>query len=352
VSVLKTGLNEVKRAQSTAGGNNHNNILSAVQPPYLSAAYNLLISTLDKLGRTEEALKCAEDWAVRGYNDALSHYTLGRLYAKENYIADAIKSLEIARQLDPSQPEIAFELADAYAKAGKKEDALKQLADTRQVIEKKLTRENNGNSNNSSGSNVNLSNLQIDTTSTQELSKFLSKYAAITAHTYLLQGQLHQNSKEFAEAEKSFATVLKIKPSAAHASFARAQCLQHLGQNQEAFSSFRDSLEKWENNARSAKNNGVVDTIAEFFERNTKAKNEIAAIGIACKSVLDKQQNELSQFNKQNKSPAKTKTNPGPSNNGESDATFNSDGDLTPNSTEQELIRMCSKYSDIKKLKL
>jgi tetratricopeptide (TPR) repeat protein len=69
----------------------------------------------------EEALKLAPNYPV-------AHYLLGVLCLDTGDVNRAIKELETARKMIPTDPQIAFSLASAYTKAHRKEDAATEKA--------------------------------------------------------------------------------------------------------------------------------------------------------------------------------------------------------------------------------
>jgi tetratricopeptide (TPR) repeat protein len=82
--------------------------------------------------RTEckTALPYAERAVAAGPGDFITHAVLGQVLAEGGIdVPRAIHELEIARRLAPTQPQVHFALALAYAKAGRKEDAAKERAE-------------------------------------------------------------------------------------------------------------------------------------------------------------------------------------------------------------------------------
>ncbi len=59
-------------------------------------------------------------------NDPLAHYLLGILSLDVGNVDRAMKELEIARKLAPREPQFAFALGNAYAKANRREDSLRE----------------------------------------------------------------------------------------------------------------------------------------------------------------------------------------------------------------------------------
>jgi len=57
-----------------------------------------------------------------------SHIALGKLYLLENHLTDAIAQLELARQLDAGDPSVYANLAKAYERSGKPDEAKAALA--------------------------------------------------------------------------------------------------------------------------------------------------------------------------------------------------------------------------------
>jgi tetratricopeptide (TPR) repeat protein len=59
-----------------------------------------------------------------GLKDAQAHLELGRIYRRRHYINQAVATLEDARKLDPENPEVLLELAQAYQDANNPANAL------------------------------------------------------------------------------------------------------------------------------------------------------------------------------------------------------------------------------------
>ncbi len=61
------------------------------------------------------------------------HYLLGLLYLDTGAYEKSIRELEVARESFSEKPEIYFALGNAYAKAGRKEDAARTRATFRRL---------------------------------------------------------------------------------------------------------------------------------------------------------------------------------------------------------------------------
>lgn len=83
------------------------------------------------MGRNDEALGQLNRTAAMDPNFWLPHMYLGHVYEKKGMPAKAIEEFEKARRIDGSIPEILAALGRAYAVSGRKNDALKVLADLR-----------------------------------------------------------------------------------------------------------------------------------------------------------------------------------------------------------------------------
>jgi len=61
---------------------------------------------------------------------------LGRALLATDRAADAVAPLEAAAKLDPASPMTHYELATAYTRTGRKEDASREYALQKQAIQK------------------------------------------------------------------------------------------------------------------------------------------------------------------------------------------------------------------------
>lgn len=82
-----------------------------------------------KRSQYKVALPYAEKAVAANPNDFVTHAVLGQVLTEGNLdIARGIHELETAARLSPSQPQVRFALAAAYAKVGRKEDAARERA--------------------------------------------------------------------------------------------------------------------------------------------------------------------------------------------------------------------------------
>ncbi|HEY6336957.1 MAG TPA: tetratricopeptide repeat protein [Candidatus Sulfotelmatobacter sp.] len=102
-------------------------------PALLTVLGEALIRSGAAPGQAEftEAQAALEKAVTQRPNDPASQIVLGRLYLMAGRVTDAIVHLEIARQLEPSDPSIFANLAKAYARHGdlqQEQDALAVLS--------------------------------------------------------------------------------------------------------------------------------------------------------------------------------------------------------------------------------
>ena len=81
-----------------------------------------------QLRHAENAAHLAQQALQLAPNSGEGHYLLGRSWLELGKIADSVKELETARDLEPTSPEVRFSLARAYAKAGQPDAAEKERA--------------------------------------------------------------------------------------------------------------------------------------------------------------------------------------------------------------------------------
>ncbi len=90
--------------------------------------------------RYDEALKLAKAAVRLAPNGFPGHYLLGRALLELGDLPRAIQELEVARRLGPYSPEVRYNLARAYARADRKEEAArerKEFARLNSLLERK-----------------------------------------------------------------------------------------------------------------------------------------------------------------------------------------------------------------------
>jgi tetratricopeptide (TPR) repeat protein len=75
-----------------------------------------------------DGVKHAEEAVALDSKLPFGHYLLGLLYLDTGQFPKAVSELEVALEAFPTQPEVYFALGNAYAKAGRKEDAARARA--------------------------------------------------------------------------------------------------------------------------------------------------------------------------------------------------------------------------------
>ena len=102
--------------------------VAAVTGPDLLTANNMLGLAYDRWGRHDEAQQAYERALVAAPNDGPTLNNLGySLYLSDRY-KDALKRLKAAAKLDPTNRQVANNLALVYGRLGKFDDAYKQFA--------------------------------------------------------------------------------------------------------------------------------------------------------------------------------------------------------------------------------
>lgn len=123
------GVEELKRVQK--------------QDPKLPHTWFNLGIHYKKTGETEAAVEQFEQMVKLVPDDAVSQYNLGVLYKLLNRLPDAAAKFQLAAKLQPHLAAPHFQLYNAYRLAGKREEAMKQLAEFQEL---KKAMEASGNS--------------------------------------------------------------------------------------------------------------------------------------------------------------------------------------------------------------
>ncbi len=93
--------------------------------PYVLATAGNGVASFDDAD-AERALRTA---ALTAPGVAVARLLYGAYLAREGYLAEGLKELEAARELDPDDPQISYELGVAHALAGRPDAAADALAD-------------------------------------------------------------------------------------------------------------------------------------------------------------------------------------------------------------------------------
>lgn len=103
-----------------------------LQPDHIPALVSLAAIYRNR-GETETAREYAAKAVKLDPVDFATHVALGRVLLDTDDTAGAVRELETAVQLAPGSPESHFNLAAAYAKVGRKEDATREREEFRKL---------------------------------------------------------------------------------------------------------------------------------------------------------------------------------------------------------------------------
>lgn len=103
-----------------------------LEPEHIPALVSLAAIFL-KRGDPHDARGYAEQAVKLAPGDFATHVTLGRVMLDTDDAAGAARELETAVKLAPGSPEAHFNLASAYAKLGRKQDALREREEFRRL---------------------------------------------------------------------------------------------------------------------------------------------------------------------------------------------------------------------------
>jgi tetratricopeptide (TPR) repeat protein len=92
--------------------------------PMLTPAYNMVIRTLEHLGRADEAVELAREWSYRDSLNAVAHFSLGRVLLRhERDPHEAEMAFTTSLDLDPMRPEVAYQMSLALLRQNRLEQA-------------------------------------------------------------------------------------------------------------------------------------------------------------------------------------------------------------------------------------
>jgi tetratricopeptide (TPR) repeat protein len=125
------------RGEHTKAVSEYNNALD-LNPADVSTEYRLAVSLI-ALGRKPEAQSVLARLAAQGTTDAGVYYELGRLQLEQGDLKRAIASLETGARIDPDNSAIHYELATAYRRSSRDQDAERELKRYEETHKKQLT---------------------------------------------------------------------------------------------------------------------------------------------------------------------------------------------------------------------
>ncbi len=88
-----------------------------------------IVSEMERESQFAQALPYAQRAAQAEPDNFAAHAILGRVLVSLDRVAEGVRELETAKQLEPGSPQIYFSLASAYAKLGRTEDAAQARAE-------------------------------------------------------------------------------------------------------------------------------------------------------------------------------------------------------------------------------
>ena len=98
-----------------------------LNPSDETSKYHLALTLIERKTRIDEALKLLNEAVALRSDYADAHYQLGKIYIEKGETEKAIAQLEIAANSDAKKDYIHYQLSIAYRKAGKKDDAAREL---------------------------------------------------------------------------------------------------------------------------------------------------------------------------------------------------------------------------------
>jgi Flp pilus assembly protein TadD len=104
----------------------------AGHPGDASARYHLAFTQLAQQ-KTDQAIPLLREVVAEQPNYAEAHYSLGKVLLQQEDVAGAIENLEAATRLDARKSYSHYQLARAYQRAGRNEEAQKEFKITHEL---------------------------------------------------------------------------------------------------------------------------------------------------------------------------------------------------------------------------
>lgn len=95
--------------------------------PLTSPIFSLLVMSLEKLGRTDEARRYAEEWSLWCLNEDAPQTALGQLLLKSKQYSGALEMFEKANKISPEKPSIRYLSAICYLESGQYQNGIDEV---------------------------------------------------------------------------------------------------------------------------------------------------------------------------------------------------------------------------------
>lgn len=211
VDILDLGLDELKETKFPGAPHPH---------PLAAKAYALIVKTYERLGKLDNALDKAEDWALECDSDPNAHFNVGCLLTKLEFYDEALNSLGHAIRLRPDRVQAYKTKAQCFYKLGDIEQAINSYRDAVQCA-----KENSAD--------------DVLTFLYHEYGGLLYKFNRYkeALDIFTLQSELH-NQSNFMKHYSNNSKIIKMNPD-----LKRGCCLEELGKKDKAYSAFTAALD-------------------------------------------------------------------------------------------------------------
>jgi tetratricopeptide (TPR) repeat protein len=243
--------------------------------PVIPQICHLLIKSLERQRKADDALQVAKDWAQHFPADAMPHYALGRLALQQRDYPLALRELEIASRLEPERREIVYKHALALYKLNQLDKAttyakLAVKLDRRERRRREMALKELAKASESAGLKA-----------PAPPSSGKGGDAVAMPFPYLLLARIHIRKSEWKDALSRLDEYLVLRPNDINAQLLRAICEQNAGAQDDAYTHFADTIALVAKRAEEERGRGG---FSKFSKENPTISKKLSGIQSACAS--------------------------------------------------------------------
>lgn len=263
VNALKPALKAVVNTygSTVAPSAQSQSLIDAV--PMLSQSYHLLCKAYEHLGRLDEAAECAHEWSLNCAQDAVAHFTAGRLELLCGHIKSALDQLNIAARKDPSKPQTQIHRARALCDLGQYAAAHEACEQAKNILE----------------------------------SRYVANADDLAATVHRVEADIYEHEGQLEAAAQSRLKVTQFRPHSAEERVRAADAAAKANQQITSYQQITEAISLWRQQSEK------FQTRESFFAAHPRCSPIIDSVAHVCASVttndavVDALCKELQQWN-------------------------------------------------------